>query len=431
MRKIYFLLIAVAFPLIATGNGENLNIFPAQQKSVTGRHSDQGLTVLAVDDQSGTMDDWSAYREFYPTRKGYRGIFTFYLPADRGPDISAMTLHTNFRGEAASSQLWRWQLWDFSINRWVTVGDNGMARSWEWSRLSFDVTGQLRRFVRRDGAILLRYITTANQGISNLDYLSLEIRSETEAASEWWRPSLESSWQIQLVSAPEGGRPDVTRDAEIYVIDIFNYDRDTAQSIVRQLHRMGRKVVCYFSAGTYEDWRSDASLYESHPRLLGKELKEWPGERWLDIRRIDILGPIISTRLDYLRDAGCDGVDPDNVDGYSNDHGFTNPPLRYEDQLRFNRWLAREAHRRGLGIGLKNNVGQIPELVSDFDWAINESCYKYSECDRLIPFVSQGKPVLHIEYEYPTEIFCPYTRALGLHSQRKERLLTAWREICP
>ncbi|GAL06248.1 endo alpha-1,4 polygalactosaminidase precusor precursor [Photobacterium aphoticum] len=63
---------------------------------------------------------------------------------------------------------------------------------------------------------------------------------------------------------------------------------------------------------------------------------------------------------------GCDGVEPDNVDGYKNNTGFD---LTADDQLTFNRLLANEAHARNLSIGLKNNVEQVPELVTYFDFA--------------------------------------------------------------
>jgi hypothetical protein len=68
---------------------------------------------------------------------------------------------------------------------------------------------------------------------------------------------------------------------------------------------------------------------------------------------LDSLGPILFARLDLAVAKGCDGVEPDNVDGYANN---TNFPLTVQDQLQFNIWLANEAHARGLSIGLKNDL---------------------------------------------------------------------------
>lgn len=42
----------------------------------------------------------------------------------------------------------------------------------------------------------------------------------------------------------------------------------------------------------------------------------------------------MQARLDLAVQKGCDGVEPDNVDGYQNNSGF---PLTAQDQLAYNR----------------------------------------------------------------------------------------------
>ena len=74
--------------------------------------------------------------------------------------------------------------------------------------------------------------------------------------------------------------------------------------------------------------------------------------------------PVLTARLDQCQQKGCDAVGPDNIDGYNNDTGF---PLSAEDQLAFNRWLAGEAHARGLSIGLKNDPEQAAALADNLD----------------------------------------------------------------
>jgi hypothetical protein len=135
----------------------------------------------------------------------------------------------------------------------------------------------------------------------------------------------------------------------------------------------------------------------------------------------------MAARLDMCRDKGFDAVEPDNMDGYLNRTGF---PLTAADQLRYNRLIARLAHDRGLAVGLKNDLDQIPELLPDFDFAVNEQCAQYEECDLLTPFVKAGKPVFHVEYELKTSQFCPEARELGLGSMRKRYELDAWRQPC-
>jgi hypothetical protein len=235
-------------------------------------------------------------------------------------------------------------------------------------------------------------------------------------APERWRPAPDTTWQWQL-----SGRLDTTVEAELYDVDLF----ETPARTVARLHARGRRVVCYLSAGSYERWRPDARRFPE--TVLGRPLDGWPGERWLDVRRLDVLGPILRDRLDLCRRRGFDGVEPDNVDGYANSTGF---PLTARDQLRFNRWLAREAHARGLAVALKNDLAQVRALEPDFDFAVNEECFRYRECGRLRPFVRAGKAVLHVEYRLPRSRFCARARRLGFTSMRKDRALGPRREPC-
>jgi hypothetical protein len=88
-------------------------------------------------------------------------------------------------------------------------------------------------------------------------------------------------------------------------------------------------------------------------------------------------------------------VEPDNVDGYLNDSGFA---LSAEEQLRYNIFLANEARRRGLFVGLKNDAPQAEILEPYFDFALSEQCREYGECDAFRAFVDSGKAVFDVEY---------------------------------
>jgi hypothetical protein len=198
-----------------------------------------------------------------------------------------------------------------------------------------------------------------------------------------YRPKPGVTWQWQL-----NGELNTEYDVALYDIDVFDTDTKTIQA----LHKAGKKVICYFSAGSYEEWREDAREFDA--ALLGKELDGWAGERWLDIRDTR-LHAIMEARLDLAHSKGCDGVEPDNIDGYTNDTGF---PLTAADQLTYNRYLAAQAHKRGLSIALKNDLNQIKELEPYFDFHINEQCHRYNECNRLQPFIDADKAVLNAEY---------------------------------
>jgi len=139
------------------------------------------------------------------------------------------------------------------------------------------------------------------------------------------------------------------------------------------------------------------------------------------------LKPILNARLDLAVQKGCDGVDPDNVNGYENGTGF---PLTPEDQIAYNKFLSMQVHARGLSIGLKNDLDQIPELVSFFDWVINEECFSFGECQLLQPFIDAGKPVFVIEYELSPDEFCNSAGEMGFSALYKNWELDAYRFSC-
>ncbi len=234
--------------------------------------------------------------------------------------------------------------------------------------------------------------------------------------SEVWQPAPGTTWQWQL-----SGTIDTSFDVQMYDIDLF----EAPQPTIDELHAAGRVVICYFSAGSHEDWRPDAEDFPEE--VLGNPLEGWPGERWLDIRRIDLLGPIMQARLDLAVQKGCEGVEPDNVEGYANNPGF---PLAAADQLAYNTWLAEQAHARGLSIGLKNDLAQVPDLLPYYDWALNEECFMYEECELLLPFVDAGKAVFGVEYELDAADFCPQANAMNFSFLQKNLELDAWQIDC-
>ncbi len=246
----------------------------------------------------------------------------------------------------------------------------------------------------------------------------LDAPSGLDAGPGRWQPAPGTTWQWQL-----SGTIDTSVDVAMYDIDLF----DAPQGTIDSLRAAGRVVVCYFSAGSYENWRSDEASIPMSAR--GNALDGWPGERWLDVRDQGVRD-VMKARLDLAVTKKCDGVEPDNVDGYDNSPGF---PLTAADQLDYNRFLAREAHARGLSIGLKNDLAQIPALIDDFDWALNEQCFEYDECTTLSPFITAGKAVFNVEYGAASvaSSVCPRADALGFDTLIKRLELDAWRVACP
>ena len=228
------------------------------------------------------------------------------------------------------------------------------------------------------GIVVISTATCGDGGTTDLDSTLDPI------TGEWYRPTVATTWQWQLQ-----GTINTTYAVDLYDIDLF----DTPGTLIASLQASGKRVICYFSAGSFEDFRSDAASFRSQD--LGNPLGGFADERWLDIRSASVLA-IMEARLDIAVDKGCDGVEPDNMDGFTNNTGFNLTP---GDQLTFNRTIANEAHERGLSVGLKNDLDQISDLIAFFDFQVNEQCHEYDECAALDAFITAGKPVLNAEYD--------------------------------
>jgi len=249
-------------------------------------------------------------------------------------------------------------------------------------------------------------------------------RGAGSAGVHYWTPAQRSTFQWQL-----SGTIDLSPPADVYDVDLF----DTPAVTVAALHRRRRHIICYVSVGSYEDWRPDAARF---PRsVIGKPYQGWSGEWWLDVRHMSALAPLMRARLDLCKAKGFDAVEPDNIDGYQADGG-TGFPLTAGDQLRYNRWIAAEAHRRGLSIGLKNDSGQAALLAPQFDWALTEDCFQQGWCDQERPFLAMRKAVFATEYTDVTDrrIFnlhdCPHALRLSISLIYKNRDLGPWRTTC-
>jgi hypothetical protein len=202
-------------------------------------------------------------------------------------------------------------------------------------------------------------------------------------AGTWWKPVAGLSWQWQI----GGGTIDPT-----LAVDVFDIDWEEDASVVSQLHQAGKKVICYVSVGSWEDWRPDASAFPA--AVLGKDYPGWPGEKFVDIRA-QALRDIMAKRLDVCKSKGFDAVEPDNMDVFSDDSGF---PLTQADGVDYAKWLATECHARGMGIVQKNASEITASIQSVYDGALTEDCYHDNWCADMQPYIDANKPVFACEY---------------------------------
>jgi Glycoside-hydrolase family GH114 len=226
----------------------------------------------------------------------------------------------------------------------------------------------------------------------------------------WWIPPKHLTWYWQLQGSIKNGEP-----VAAYDIDGF----DNSASEVAALHGQGKHVICYVDVGTYEPGRPDSGKFPAS--VQGADVEGWPGEKWLDVRQLSLLEPIMTARFRVCKEKGFDAVEPDNMDGYENGTGF---PITAQQQLAYDEWVAGEAHALGMAVFQKNDGEQAAQLVSHFDGALNEQCNQYAECSSYRPYLNAGKPVLNAEYGSSSGSFCAADNAAGIMGARFDLDLT-------
>ncbi|WP_213498428.1 endo alpha-1,4 polygalactosaminidase [Lysobacter helvus] len=245
---------------------------------------------------------------------------------------------------------------------------------------------------------------------------------------DWWKPT--ATQRIALHWVLEGAL-DVTSPTQMGLRDMNGnalpepnvYDIDgemNSAATVAYLHGKGKKVICYFDAGVYESYRTDAYRFQAlSPRIWGNADEGWNDSFWLDVRRVDELEPIMKARMQVCKDKGFDAIEPDEIDGWENDTGF---PITYQDQLNYNKALARWAHELGLSIGQKGDLIQVRDLVDDFDWTLNEECFQYNECTNPYdPYLDDEVPGLQLYVQRNKAVFI---------AEYKGYTSTKWNSIC-
>lgn len=248
-----------------------------------------------------------------------------------------------------------------------------------------------------------------------------------------WKPALNTPWQWKLAGAFNPAT-DLITGVKMYDIDLFNNSATTVQAI----HTAGAKAVCYMETGSWENYRPDANQYPA--AILGKTLSGYANEKYVDIRNINdtsnanvvALRTILQNRLQQCKDKGFDGIEPDIDDAYFEGDNATGFPITYQDQVTFNKFVADEAHKRGLSIGLKNGADAqfVADMLPVVDWVLNEQCFQYNECTPYSSFVNAGKAVFQVEYTLTTSKFCSKANAMNFNAMKKKTDLDNYREAC-
>ena len=214
-------------------------------------------------------------------------------------------------------------------------------------------------------------------------------------------------------------------DTKILVIELDDLSRQD----VAGLKARGVMPICYISVGTWEKARPDARAFPK--QVIGRRLDNWPNEKYLDIRRLDVIVPFMQARFKACADKGFVGVEPDNIDGFDNDSGFD---LTRQDAVTYVLALREVASGLGLKLGQKNAPELVPDLVKSLDFMLVEECLEYDFCEDLLPYRKAGKDVLSVEFIGSGQNWsavCQKARKLGFRVLIKDKDVHAGGQVCP
>ena len=244
--------------------------------------------------------------------------------------------------------------------------------------------------------------------------------SSTSSGGSLWAPAatepIHFHWMIGGFKAA-----DILADQAGQVVYDIDGENATAADVAA-IHAAGATAVCYVDVGSLEQGRSD---YDQFPAsVVGPPVQGWPGESWLLVTAANqsALLPLMKARFEsWCQAKGFDAIEPDNLDAWSN---ITN--VTETDNVAYDLAIASLAHALPLSIGLKNvmtelDASQYPSFVSAFDWALNEQCYEYQECDAYTAagsFPPAGKAVFDVEYDTPPD--CAQANQVHLNAQQTD-----------
>lgn len=228
------------------------------------------------------------------------------------------------------------------------------------------------------------------------------------------------SWDWQLTEPADLNRP-------VKVLDL--HPSIVSPEDLAALKSKGIKTICYVSVGTLERTSPDRANFPSE--IIGNTYDDWPDERFLDIRRLDVLLPLMAARFESCKSMGFDAIEPDNMDVHDNDSGF---PITEQHAVAYIRLLAGTARGLGLKIGQKNVPDLTEKLIDVLDFAIAESCYQDRTCKSYSAYNDAGKAIFDAEYiDKPIHFTkaCTIAEKYGISMILKDRDLTAPALWCP
>ena len=209
------------------------------------------ILAVRVQDQTGAQDDPSKYVLFSTPSVISRGYFTYKFPSDIAlTNVTRLQLKVNYKGPSPTIQRWTWKLYDWQSRKWVKVGDTSGVKANVWNVLTFNVTGNLSRFVRSNRDIRVQLSSNNADRNAKIDMQLVRITYQASCGEV-----VNSDFEDQVLTlinaerAKKGLNP-LTRDsrldtaarlhsADMACSNYFSHDSLDGSSPWDRIHRQG------------------------------------------------------------------------------------------------------------------------------------------------------------------------------------------------
>ncbi len=153
-----------------------INLKPVSIVTTTGSTTGE-VGRLYVKDQSVLADDPLKYVRFETPSVIYQGYRKYMLPPSVSPGaVVNIKVKVNYKGPTKAAQTWSWNLFDWTRNAWVKVGDNSAAAANRWNSMEFNVSVNPSNYVNNlTREIRLSLVSNHPNGDAKLDFESLAI----------------------------------------------------------------------------------------------------------------------------------------------------------------------------------------------------------------------------------------------------------------
>ncbi|MEI6290117.1 MAG: choice-of-anchor Q domain-containing protein, partial [Chloroflexota bacterium] len=141
----------------------------------SGSSGGQSVSVMSVQDQSGTKDTSADYVSFTTPNIVYQGLHLYQLPGSVSSlPLKSITVKANYKGPAYGTQKWTWSIYDVGTWTWVPIGTNSGVTANTWKLLTFQVSAA-GQYVNATGNILLRLESNNASGDAKIDYETIQL----------------------------------------------------------------------------------------------------------------------------------------------------------------------------------------------------------------------------------------------------------------